>query len=285
MSSALSRAKAVSSVGCPMRMPYGRAEQRRSRNVAAAGMFGVMSLTVLCALTLVAEKTLMLPPVQAVRTTLVHAQFRTVQAPKVRQPEMKKVLAEASDFQVAEKLREEVRPKPAVERTPDPLPKVKPKPKRKPVPAEKPRAVPEPAPASKKAEPAVPASAQNIPDAAQQGAVSSVQAAAASPGAAGSVAAEADRRNEALAAILRAVEKYKQYPRQGRRSGAEGTCVLRVHVGGDGRVDSCSLSEGSGRSVLDAAARRLGEKLVGLSVGTKGGFHVLVPVHYRLTDG
>lgn len=87
----------------------------------------------------------------------------------------------------------------------------------------------------------------------------------------------------ALAAVLQAVEKYKQYPRQARRSGAEGTCLLMVQIGEDGRVASCLLEKCSGRAVLDAAARRLGEKLAGLRVGTEGGFQILVPVYYRLT--
>ena len=84
--------------------------------------------------------------------------------------------------------------------------------------------------------------------------------------------------------LLQAVEKHKRYPRQGRRSGAEGTCTLMVQIGADGRVVSCSLAEASGRTVLDAAARRLGEKLVGLDVGSSGALRVLIPVHYRLTD-
>lgn len=67
MSSALSRMKAVSFARCSSRLPYGMTEQRRSRHVAAAGMFGVMSLSVLCALTLLAERTLTLPPVRAAK--------------------------------------------------------------------------------------------------------------------------------------------------------------------------------------------------------------------------
>ena len=91
-------------------------------------------------------------------------------------------------------------------------------------------------------------------------------------------------KSEVLAVILQAVEKHKRDPRQGRRSGAEGTCTLMVQVGADGRVVSCSLAEPSGRTVLDAASRRLGEKLVGLDVGSSGSLRVLIPVHYRLTD-
>ena len=33
-----------------------------------------------------------------------------------------------------------------------------------------------------------------------------------------------------------------------------------------------------------AAAKRLGEKLIGLQTGGGGGFSIFVPVHYRLSD-
>lgn len=290
MSSALSRMKAVSFARCSSRLPYGMTEQRRSRHVAAAGMFGVMSLSVLCALTLLAERTLTLPPVREAKTVFVQAHFRTPPETEAARTEVRKILAEESEVAVAEPPQKKEPPQPAPKVEPEPAPKpepkvepaAKPEPKRKePVPVKKTKrqAVPKTAISSSAALPAV----QETSGAAKASeAELSGTAAAPMPGAAGN--AQADERSEALAAILRAVERHKQYPRQGRRSGAEGTCVLRVHVGADGRVDSCTLSEGSGRSVLDAAARRLGEKLVGISAGTKGGFHVLVPVHYRLTD-
>ena len=262
-------------------------------------MCGVMSFTMLSVFSLLAEQTLTLPPVQAGGTAFVHAQFRTLAPAPAPQTEVKKLLAEDSPFEIPasaapeKKVEPEVAPEPKVAAAPKPEPKpeakIEPKPERKPKPA--PARKPAKAEAVKTPRPKAAQSESVDTDAAARGASGAPgtalvpgKAAASMPGAAGSVKAEPDK-SAALAVLLQAVVRHKQYPRQGRRSGAEGTCRLLVHVASDGRVRACSLSEGSGKSVLDAAAKRLGEKLVGLSVAQTGGFQVLIPVHYRLTDG
>ena len=275
-----------SALRCPLRIPYGVQERRRSRNMAACGMFGMMSLLMAAGVMLHAERTLSLPSVEARRVFMVQAQFRTVPPPEEKQPDMEKILTQESDFlvpeqpePVVEKKPEPVKPEPEVRPVPEPetKPVVKPEPERRPAPKPKAKKPPRPAP---KAEAALPA-----PEGKAAENASSVSAAAASvPEAVGSEKAESDRRSAVLAGLLQAVEKHKRYPRQGRRSGAEGTCTLMVQIGADGRVVSCSLAEASGRTVLDAAARRLGEKLVGFDVGSSGALRVLIPVHYRLTD-
>ena len=261
-------------------------------------MCGVMSFTMLSVFSLLAEQTLTLPPVQAGGTALVHAQFRTLAPAPAPQTEVKRLLAEDSPFEIPEpaapekKVEPEVAPEQKMADTPKPEPKpeakIEPKPERKPkpAPARKPakaEAVKTPRPKAAQPETAdTGAAAQGASGAA--GTALAPGKAASMLGAAGSVKAEPDR-SAALAVLLQAVERHKQYPRQGRRSGAEGTCRLLVHVASDGRVSACSLSESSGKAVLDAAAKRLGEKLVGLSVAQTGGFQVLIPVRYRLTDG
>lgn len=93
-------------------------------------------------------------------------------------------------------------------------------------------------------------------------------------------------RGDVLAALLRAVNRHKKYPRQARRTGAEGTVHLRVSIGSTGRVTECRLEYASGQTVLDSATMRLGEKLVGLEVAPAGkaGFTVVIPVHYTLQN-
>ena len=254
-------------------------------------MCGVMSFTMLSVFSLLAEQTLTLPPVQAGGTALVHAQFRTLVPAPAPQTEVKRLLAEDSPFEIPEpaapekKVEPEVAPEPKVAATPKPAPKPEPEPEAKMEPKPERRAKPAPARKPAKAEavktPQPKAVQQGTVDrGAAQGASDAAgtalvpgKAAASMPGAAGSAKVEPDK-SAALAVLL-----------QGRRSGAEGTCRLLVHVASDGRVSACSLSEGSGKAVLDAAAKRLGEKLVGLSVAQTGGFQVLIPVHYRLTDG
>ncbi len=260
-------------------MLYGMTEQRRSRNAAALGMFGIMTLSVALCSVLLAERTISLPALQMRRVELVHTQFRFV--PEKKQPEMKKILAEESAFEIPSE--PELKPEPKPEPVPEVKPEPKPKPEVKPKPKQKTKPGPKPEPAAKKpvrkAEPSPQASATSSAATEVSG-----NAAVSMPGAAGREKAYENRKSEVLAVILQAVEKHKRYPRQGRRSGAEGTCTLMVQVGPDGRVVSCSLAEPSGRTVLDAASRRLGEKLVGLDVGSRGSIRVLVPVHYRLTD-
>ena len=264
-----------------MRMLYGMAAQRRSRNAAAFGMFGIMALTLALCTALLAERTISLPTMQMRRVELVHTQFRTVSEKERMRPEMKKILTEESDFEIP--AEPEVKPEPEKPVLPEPKPE--PKMEVKPKPELKAKPKPRPKPAAK--EPVQKAETVRQVPAAE---VSPAEASASStatvsvPGAAGSEKAEKSRKSEVLAAILQAVEKHKRYPRQGRRSGTEGTCTLMVQVAADGRVVSCSLAEPSGHTVLDTASRRLGEKLVGLDVGSRGSIRVLVPVHYRLTD-
>ena len=275
-----------------MRMLYGLEEQRRSRNVAAFGMCGVMGLLLLTVFVLHAERTLTLPAAEMRSIFLVQAQFRTVPEKKAEQPEMQKILTEESEFVIPEE------PEPVVEKKPEPVktePKSEPEPEVKPVsepeqkpevktaPRPKPKAKPKPVSQKPVKKAAVQADVEGE-RAAMEPQVPSGNAAVSMPGATGREKAEKKRESEALAVLLQAVERHKRYPRQGRRSGAEGTCTLMVQIGADGRVVSCSLAEASGRTVLDAAARRLGEKLVGLDVGSSGSLRVLIPVHYRLTD-
>ncbi|WP_304121071.1 energy transducer TonB [Mailhella massiliensis] len=278
-----------SALRCPMRMLYGTQERRRSRNMAVFGMFGMMSLLTVAVMFLHAERTLSLPSVETRRIFMMQAQFRVVPEPKPEKPDMEKIMTQESDFLVSEE------PEPVAEKKPEPVkpepkPEVKtvsepePKPEVKPAPRPKPEVKPKPVPQKtmKKAKVREKAGTEVSSEAVAQSPAGS--SSMSMPGASGMEKAEKGRESEVLAVLLQAVEKHKRYPRQGRRSGAEGTCTLMVQVGGDGRVVSCTLAKVSGRSVLDAAAKRLGEKLVGLDVGSSGALKVLIPVHYRLTD-
>lgn len=95
-----------------------------------------------------------------------------------------------------------------------------------------------------------------------------------------------DDRSAVLAVVLEALNRHKRYPKQARRLGAEGTVRLLVTVGAEGKIQACGLGKSSGHSVLDAAAARLGEKLVRLEVPVQGGksFQILIPVRYSLKD-
>lgn len=99
----------------------------------------------------------------------------------------------------------------------------------------------------------------------------------------GSTDVPATAHNMALSKIVNAVERYKNYPKQARRIGAEGLAILQVSVDAQGRVTVSSLHKSSGQASLDSATRELGEKLAGLDTGVRGAaFSVRVPVEYKL---
>lgn len=250
---------------------YGEQARKRSRNFALMGMLGMCgAFAVLSAFyAFQPQKSISLPSMER-RVVMVMEQLPPP-VPKAKEPELKKIVAEDSDFLIPEEPKLEPKPEPEVEK-PKPVPPpppVKEKPKLKPKP--KPKAKPEPRPEPvKKAVEGVKGVENASPTAV--------------PAAVGNARAEANRESAVLAAILQTLEKHKRYPRAGRRSGAEGSCGLMVRIGADGKVISAEVQEKSGKSVLDAAASRLGEKLIGLYVGSAGEINVLVPVHYRLTD-
>lgn len=244
----------------------GEQARRQSRNFACMGMFSVLAVMV-ALYSFQPQKSISLPAMER-RVVMVMEQLPPP-APKVKEPELKKLVTEDSEFVVPEEPKVEPKPEPVVEK-PKPVPALPPV-KKKPTPKQKtkPKPAPKPVPATKAVE-EVKGMTDVVP--------------ASVPAAVGNARAEAERESAVLAVILQALEKHKRYPRAGRRSGAEGTCGLMVRIGPDGKISSATVKDKSGRSVLDAAASRLGEKLVGLYVGSPGALNVLVPVHYRLTD-
>ena len=97
--------------------------------------------------------------------------------------------------------------------------------------------------------------------------------------------AEGELRSRLLDRLIAEIEKRKKYPRQARRSGAEGTCTLEIRVDAAGVVQGCGLAKGSGSPVLDAATSRLAGRLAGMDTGVRGkAFRVLIPVRYSLRD-
>ena len=188
MSSARSRAETDGALRCPMRMLYGVTQERRSRNAAVFGMFGLMALTALLCTALLAERTVSLPALQMRSMELVHTQFRFVPEKTREEPKMRKLLAEASDFEIPEEV--EVKPEP--EKVLPPEPKTEPAPEVKPAPKPevKPKPEPRPKPAAKRSAPkaqAAPARVKGAETAASSGTAAPGNAAVSVPAAAGSI--------------------------------------------------------------------------------------------------
>ncbi|MBQ9106040.1 MAG: hypothetical protein IJY48_07965, partial [Mailhella sp.] len=131
---------------------YGEQARRRSRNCAMLGMFGLFSsMVALCAFQ--PQKSISLPAMER-RVVMVMEQLPPPPVPKVKEPELKKIVTEDSDFLIPEEPKLEPKPEPVVEK-PKPVPppppvKEKPKPKPKPKPKAKP--VPKPEPVKKAVE-------------------------------------------------------------------------------------------------------------------------------------
>ncbi len=97
------------------------------------------------------------------------------------------------------------------------------------------------------------------------------------------VEVSAASRQHALAVLMEAIEKNKRYPRQARRSGAEGTVMLSIRIAADGHVKHAAVSRNCGIGSLDLESARLAERLKGLNTGVSGAaFTVVVPVKYQL---
>ena len=255
---------------------YGAYTLHRSRRLAFCCLFLV---TALCLSLLV-----LVQPVRSVRMSAapppLRMDMRTLPPPPPpaqKPPERTPLLAEQGPFSVA---KPPVPPKEAVrEKTPPPE-KARPKtPVPKPVkarahePRPAPKAVEPPPMPNVAAMPATGALSENGTDAPN----------AAASGTGTSAQATPQDRATALGVLMQAIERHKSYPKQARRTGAQGTVSLLVHVGRDGRVKNWEVYKASGQTVLDLATRQLGEKLAGLDTGVRGKeVQVVVPVSYSL---
>lgn len=77
------------------------------------------------------------------------------------------------------------------------------------------------------------------------------------------------------------------YPRLARLKGYEGTVLLGVEVGADGRVGALVVKESSNYPILDEAALKAVRKWL-FSPAKRGGrpvaSHVLVPIRFKLVE-
>lgn len=252
---------------------YGAEALRRSRDGARLLTGGFV---LLLGLTLLPGPTLPVHPSQANRTLMMEVRFHPpVEANRHQHDAMRRLLADDSPQRVPPAPQPEPEPKP--EPVPDPVPPVAQAQPVKPRPRIPKKNVHRTPPTTTATPPSVPS--------ALSGTSPSGTAAKATAGAAPETNTAAARR-EAAAVLLQTVERHKKYPKQARRTGEEGIVELRVSIGRDGRVRACALARPSGRSILDAATERLGEKLLGLDIPAARGqdLHIVVPVRYALRE-
>ena len=184
-------------------------------------------------------------------------------------------LADASDVKVEakpESVKEETSPPPPPE-----APKVIEKPKPKPVvkkPPVKKKPVKKDLPADKTE---VKASDGAKASAALSGGDSTSPAQGTASG------TSADARNAALAKIVAVIDEHKRYPRRARQTGAEGDVVLAVTIDGNGIVTGVVLKKPHPSVLLNRAALKAAEPLIGMKLPLSAPLTVEVPVRFTIS--
>ena len=196
-----------------------------------------------------------------------------------------------SDFQIEKKIsqpivesksKSEIAPEPKLE--PKPKPKPVNKPKVRPKPASKPKPLPKPDPA-----PDPKAAVQKIDELSASVPTSLGSDAAGDSGgvglSAGSNLGQAkEARESALAVIVNVIEANKSYPRRARQTGVEGEVLLTVRIAAGGLISSVDIKKKHRSALLNRAAARAAEKLLGMRIEGAPQMTVDVPVVFSLHD-
>lgn len=183
-------------------------------------------------------------------------------------------LSDASDVKV------EAKPEP-VEETPPPPPPEAPKvieePKPKPV-VKKPSVKKKPV---KKDLPVDKTEVKASDGAKASAALSGGKSASLAQGTASGVSTDA--QNAALAKIVAVIDEHKRYPRRARQTGAEGDVVLAVTIDGNGIVTSVVLKKTHASVLLNRAALKAAEPLIGVKLPLSAPLTVEVPVRFTIS--
>lgn len=95
-----------------------------------------------------------------------------------------------------------------------------------------------------------------------------------------------EMKNEAAANIVYMMERYKKYPKQARRLNAEGITNITFSIEKNGVVKSAEITKSSGYTVLDNAALKAAQKIVGVNAINNNSYNeylkVTVPVDFYL---
>lgn len=95
--------------------------------------------------------------------------------------------------------------------------------------------------------------------------------------------ASADARNIALAKIVAVIDEHKRYPRRARQTGAEGDVVLAVTIDGNGIVTGVVLKKPHASVLLNRAALKAAEPLIGVKLPLSAPLTVEVPVRFTIS--
>lgn len=184
-------------------------------------------------------------------------------------------LSDASDVKI------EAKPKPVTEETPPPPPPEAPKvieePKPKPV-VKKPSVKKKPV---KKDLPVDKTEVKASDGTKTPTALSGGKSASPAQGTASGVLTDA--QNAALAKIVAVIDEHKRYPRRARQTGAEGDVVLAVTIDGNGIVTGVVLKKPHASVLLNRAALKAAEPLIGVKLPLSAPLTVDVPVRFTIS--
>ena len=256
-------------------MTYAAVEIRRAdwfaRVAVAAAALGLLTAGLLT----VVQKAIAVPEltkgILRDETTVV---IETVPMTPAKEP-LVEHLADASDVKV------EAKPEPVKEETPPPpppeAPKVIEKTKPKPV-VNKPPVKKKPV---KKDLPVDKTEVKASDGAKASAALSGGDSASPAQGTASGTSADA--RNAALAKIVAVIDEHKRYPRRARQTGAEGDVVLAVTIDGNGIVTDVVLKKPHASVLLNRAALKAAEPLIGVKLPLSAPLTVEVPVRFTIS--
>lgn len=254
-------------------MTYAAVEIRRAdrfaRVAVAAAALGLLAAGLLT----VVQKAIAVPEltkgILRDETTVV---IETVPMTPAKEP-LVEHLANASDVKV------EAKPEPVKEETPPPpeAPKVIEEPKPKPV-------VKKPSVKKKPVKKDLPIDKTEVK--ASDGAKASAALSggdSASPAQGTTSGTSADAQNAALAKIVAVIDEHKRYPRRARQTGAEGDVVLAVTIDGNGIVTGVVLKKPHASVLLNRAALKAAEPLIGVKLPLSAPLTVEVPVRFTIS--
>lgn len=248
-----------------------RRADRFARVAVAAAALGLLAAGLLT----VVQKAIAVPEltkgILRDETTVV---IETVPMTPAKEP-LVEHLANASDVKV------EAKPEPVKEETPPPPPPEAPKvieePKPKPV-VKKPPVKKKPV---KKDLPVDKTEVKASDGAKASAALSGGDSASPTQGTASGTSADA--RNAALAKIVAVIDEHKRYPRRARQTGAEGDVVLAVTIDGNGIVTGVVLKKPHASVLLNRAALKAAEPLIGVKLPLSAPLTVEVPVRFTIS--
>lgn len=256
-------------------MTYAAVEIRRAdwfaRVAVAAAALGLLAAGLLTAV----QKAIAVPEltkgILRDETTVV---IETVPMTPAKEP-LVEHLADASDVKV------EAKPEPVKEETPPPpeAPKVIEEPKPKPV-VKKPPVKKKPV---KKDLPVAKAEVKATDGVKAPAAPAVTGGASAAPAEGSASGVSAGARNAALAKIVAVIDAHKRYPRRARQTGAEGDVVLTVMIDGNGVVTNVALKKPHASVLLNRAALKAAEPLIGVKLPLSAPLTVEVPVRFTIS--